>query len=573
MSPPPPPLSPPVSPHPPSSPLFPTAFPTPSAPPPPSPPSPSPPPPPKLFTPHSLTLPSEPEFLRTDAKDAGPWQLSPLHEGSGGFWWSASSALPTSISPHLKDLSSASVRLCSSSSQWIPPSRQVHVPDMPCSAVESLSHGPIQEESLSKGGCWGTPTKVEDPASALALFLCEDNPDASSPVLKSLHPSSRMSPQEWTPESPSVTEEELIRHQRPSEQAWDSLRSHGNVSMVEEDKPCDTLQMSPSEGLTFLSKEVCKQETHTLVHRLHSFPSQDHLEESREAEQLDTNVSETPKTLFFYPTKDLIEVDSLDLVFDTSEPGVQRENLDAFFQDGGVEGLVYWAEPIQVSSPDFLLEESQSQEAGICGMEPLAPPPGRPTFSSSSSPPSAETDHPPANDAPPFLSSSRGFSLQMSSPLASHIVHRKDIPYETNPQCSRLPRVLRLDTSTPYRAVQSWADLQIQRNILTKMFMQGFFHTIPNRATVSKSVPERASSQRLAPRVLTGTTGNKRSVSEPGIRALRPDEEVHIISEGENLLWDQRLVNMTCSCACRRTGDSSNTQQAQGKSPVSSAVA
>lgn len=429
---------------------------------------------------------------------------------------------------------------------------------MPCSALESRSHGPIQEESLSEGpgGCLDTPTNVEETASSLALLLCEDDPGDS-----------------WIESTP---EEQLSHHQRPSEQAWDRLRSHGNVSTVEEDKPCDTLQMSLSEGSTFLSKEECKQETHTLVHRLHGFPTQKHLEESRRAQQPDTNVSETPKTLLFYPTKELIEIDSLDLVFESSEPGVQSENLEAFFQDGGVEGLVYWAEPIQVSNPTPLLEETQSQEAadGLCGLEPLVPPPGRATPSSSSSPPSAETDHPPAKDAPPSLSCP-GFSLQMSLPLASHIVHRKDIPYETNPQCSRLPSVLRLDTSTPYRAVQSWTDLQIQRNILTKMFMQGLFHTIPNKATASNGVPEGAPSQRLAPHGLTGTTRNKWSVSEPGIRALRPDEEVHTSgSEGENLLWDQRQINMMCSCACCRCiQSSSNTQQAHGKSPVSNAVA
>lgn len=455
------------------------------------------------------------------------------------------------------------------------------VPDMPFSALESCSHVPTQEESLSKGpgGCSGTDTKAEETASSLALLLPEDNPDAPAPVLKSLQTSSRMFPQESTPETLSDTEEQLSHHQQPSKEAWDRLHSHGNISMLEEDKPCDTLQTSLSEGWTFLSKKVCKQETHTPIHRLHGFPKQNHLQESRKAQQPDSDVSETPKTLLFYPTKDLIEVDSLDLVFETSEPEVQSENLDAFFQDGGVEGLVYWAEPIQVSNPNPLCEESQSQEAanGVCGIEPFVPPPGRPTPSiihPPSSPPSAETDHPPAQHERPFLSSSSGFPLQMSVPLASHIVHRKDIPYETNAQCSRLPSILHLDTSTPYRAVQSWTDLQIQRNILTKMFMQGLFHAIPNKAMPSKSVPEGAQSHKLAPHGLTGKNRNKRSVLEPGIGAQQPDEEVYTPGrEGENLLWDQRLVNMTCSCACRRIRDGSNRQQTIGKSPVSNIVA
>lgn len=432
---------------------------------------------------------------------------------------------------------------------------------MPCSAVESSLHGPIQEESLSKGpkGCLGTTTEVEETASSLALLLWENNPDASAPGLKSLHPSSGMSPQEWTPETLSTTEEQLRPHQGPSEPAWDRLRSHGNVSTVKEDKPSDTLQMSLSEGWTFLSEE----ETHTLAHRLHGFSAQKHRDESREAQQAAANVCETPKTPFVHYTKDLIEIDSLDLVFKSSEPGGQSENLDYFLQDR--EGLVYWAEPVQVSNPNPLLEEAVG---GVCGIEPFVPPPGTPTPSSS---PSAETDHPPAKDVPPFLSSSHGFSQQMSLPLASHITHRKDIPYETNSQCSRLPNVLRLDTSTPYRAVQSWTDLQIRRNILTQMFMQGVFPTISNKATASKSVPEGAPSQKPTPHGLTWTTRNKCSLSQSVIRALLPDEEVHTPgSEGETL-GNHRLVNVTCSCGCCcRARDSTNTRQAHVRSPVSS---
>ena len=371
-----------------------------------------------------------------------------------------------------------------------------------------------------------------------------------------------------SPETPSNSEEQLSHNQWPSGKARDRLGSHRNVSVVEEDKPCNIIQMGPSEGLTFLSYKVCKQNTH----RLHDFPTQNHLEEANEAQKPDPSVSETPRILLFYPTKDLIEVDSLDLVFESSEPGVQDENLDAFFHNGEVEGLVYWAEPVQISNPNPLLEEPQSQEAedGVFGMEP---PPGGPTSLSSSSPPSAEADHPPAKDTSPFLSSSQGFSLQKSLPLTSHIVHRKDIPYETKTPCSRLPSILRLDTSTPYRAVQSWTDLQIQRNNLTNMFMQGHFHKIPNEAVVSKSVPKRAPSQNLAPHGLTGTARNKRSVSEPGIRALWPDDEVHTPgSEKENLAWDQMLVNMTCPCGCCCRRNSSKAQLAHAKSPVSNAV-
>lgn len=257
-------------------------------------------------------------------------------------------------------------------------------------------------------------------------------------------------------------------------------------------------------------------------------------DQPRPAQQTSSNISETPEDLYFDPTK-LIEIESLDVMFET---------FQGSFQDGGVEGFVYWAEPVQVCSPSPLLEEH------------LLPPPGGPTPPASSPSPSTEEPR-------PFLSSVCALPLQMAIPLASHIVHRKDIPCETRPQCSRLPSGLRLDTSTPYRAVQSWTDVQIQRNLLTQTFMQELFHTVPNKDAVSRRVPEGAS-QALAPLGL--------HLSRPGRRARRPAEEMHPPGrEAENLPRDQRLVGGTCSCTCRRSRDGSCTQPTHRGCPVSRA--
>uniref|UniRef100_A0AAV2JKL3 ITPR-interacting domain-containing protein n=1 Tax=Knipowitschia caucasica TaxID=637954 RepID=A0AAV2JKL3_KNICA len=52
---------------------------------------------------------------------------------------------------------------------------------------------------------------------------------------------------------------------------------------------------------------------------------------------------------------------------------------------------------------------------------------------------------------------------QLSS-SSSHIVQRKDVPYADNPKHVTLPRRFKLDTSDPFRAVQSWTNLHIQHN-------------------------------------------------------------------------------------------------------------
>lgn len=536
-------------------------------------------------TPHNLTLPSNTEFLLTGDKDVGTSQRSTNLQRSEGQRWPPL-ALSTFLSPNLNDLNSSQVSLCSTFSHCSgsPPSMQAEATGMDCSALESPSHSSIQKESLSKGPgvCSGTDIKVGD--SSLALLFYEKNPNTSFLVLESLPPLATKSLKDTTSETnldatgPFRSPQDS-HHQDFSKKTWNRLPRCGNSSVVEE----DTLQMGFSEALTLHSEEVCtptETETNTFLHSPQYFPAEHELEESRKVQQTDMNVSETPKSLLFCPSMDLIEIDSLDLVFQTNDPELESENVEVFFHDVGVEGLVYWAEPIKVLSPNHMHEDSQSQEASN-GTEPLVPSTGRLVPLSLPSVPSTETDHTPARDAPssltspPLLSSSRDISLKMSLPPASHIVHRKDIPYATNSKCTRLPSVLPLDTSTPFRAVQSWTDLHIKRNILTNMFMQGLFHTIPKRAIASKSAPERTQSHKVAQNCFTGMTRNNCSMSDPGLKGLWPDEEVDTPgSEGQNHLQDHQLVNMTshCTCCCCHPQDSYNIQKTLGKSAVSTSV-
>lgn len=517
-------------------------------------------------TPHTLT----------GDKDVGTSQHSINLQGSEGQR-GPSFAPSTFMSPNLNDLNSSQVSLCSAFSHCsgTPPSVPAEATSLDCSALESPSQGSIQKDSVSQGPgvCSGTDIKAGDFSPALLSY--ENNPTASFLVLESLPPLATKSLKDTTSETNldatgAFRSPQDNHDQDFSEKTWNSLPSLcGNRSVIED----DTLQRGLSKALTLHSEEVCTCP--------HYFPEEHELEESRKIQQTDMNVSaETPKSLLFCLSMDLIEIESLDVVFETNDPELETENVEAFSHDVAVEGLVYWAEPIKVSSPNHMHEDSQSQEAsdGLLGTEPLVPSPGPHVPLSLPSDPTPARDVPPSLTSQPLLSSCQDVSHQMSLPPASHIVHRKDIPYVTNSKYSRLPSVLPLDTSTPFRAVQSWTDLHIKQNILTNMFMRGLFHTIPKRAIPSRRAPERTQSHKVAQNCLTGMTRNNCSMSDPGLKGLCPDEEVDAPgSEGENHLQDHRLVNMVshchcCCCCCHRPPDSHSIQQTLGKSPVSTSV-
>lgn len=197
------------------------------------------------------------------------------------------------------------------------------------------------------------------------------------------------------------------------------------------------------------------------------------------------------------------DTERLDVAFETSVDASDTENVDvdAFLQQLDTEGRVYWAEPIQLYNPTPEASGSFEASDGSPGNQLVD------SFSSTSKalslPPSssANTDGGQNSAAGPASSSltaaavpnikpsTHSVSVQMSSYVSSHIVSRKDVPFVAESKHTRLPPTLPLDTSTPFRAVQSWTDLQIQRSALTKNLSYGSLHAVASKANVSMSCP------------------------------------------------------------------------------------
>lgn len=292
--------------------------------------------------------------------------------------------------------------------------------------------------------------------------------------------------------------------------------------------------------------------------------------------------------------KGLIEIESLDLVFETSVDGSDGESYDAdaFFQRLDAEGQVYWAEPL-------ILSNTTTEESG--SFDSLDGSPTGPAAQDSSSSMdkaisslfSTDTDHTPGNaasDTSSCLSTSsatsntkpsgRSVSVQMSSLLSSHIVHRKDVPYMAHePKPTLLTTVLPLDTSTPFRAVQSWTDQQIQRNTLNNKLTHDP-RTVPDHLTESRRAPERPteiSSLSLSNNWQTHDfipeiAGTDKDTLEAGLWCDKKVEVNRSGRECEQKLWDGCQPGMaTCCCSCDHqcTCCSHNKEQKTGSFPVS----
>lgn len=151
------------------------------------------------------------------------------------------------------------------------------------------------------------------------------------------------------------------------------------------------------------------------------------------------------------------------------------------------EGFVYWAEPIQVSLCSTVEDDSSYCEAPADATNSTSPP------DVSSLPPQPQFVENNATLIPDTLSSfilepltlpSATPSLKFSSSslpssLSSHIAHRRDVPFATRSTSAVLSSLFALDTSTPFRAVQSWTQLQLQRLAAT-----GTAHSTARRAYV-----------------------------------------------------------------------------------------
>lgn len=300
--------------------------------------------------------------------------------------------------------------------------------------------------------------------------------------------------------------------------------------------------------------------------------------------------------------KNLIMIESLDLVFQTSVDGSESDDgdVDAFFQQLDTEGRAYWAEPIQVSNSTPVPEESVSFEAsdgspgnsllprGPAVLDPFSST-GRALCSSSSKTMDndrtsrhASSDTPSSLTLAPFSSPSttpdikplsRSVSVQMSSSLSSHIVNRKDVPYVTDSKRSLLPSVFPLDTSTPFRAVQSWTDLHIQRNTITKNLSHG--------VTVSTGAIEMTQRPTLnfsSSPYFPLESNDWHTMSASVDKGLWADEEEEVDRNGnkdEDKLWEgNQKATMACCCSCDHqctccSQESYNKQHTLGNMPVS----
>ncbi|XP_059183392.1 uncharacterized protein LOC131962408 [Centropristis striata] len=319
---------------------------------------------------------------------------------------------------------------------------------------------------------------------------------------------------------------------------------------------------SLSEGSRLVSEEVCNQTE--IDPQVPSWSLHDELSTGTQPEDCQREINglereslrssdvQEPHSRTEVEPKGLIQIESLDLVFQTSVDGSEGDNgeVDAFFQQLDTEGRAYWAEPIQVSNSTP--EESASfEDSDRCpGNTDQTSQNGSASLDNTSSSPQAP--FPPPSARPHLKPSSRSVSVQMSSSLSSHIVQRKDVPYTTDSKRTLLPNVLPLDTSTPFRAVQSWTDLQIQRNTLTNKLPHEAPYTVPKEETVPTSATETTQSSTLnfssSPYFPGMATNGHMSVSVD--KGLWPDEE-EVDRIVEEKLWEgDHIDTMACCCSC-----------------------
>lgn len=317
------------------------------------------------------------------------------------------------------------------------------------------------------------------------------------------------------------------------------------------------------------------------------------------------DVSEAPSQNKVNP-KDLIQIESLDMVFETSVDGSETDYMegDDFFQQLDTEWQVFWAEPIQISSPLSFLDESNNFEASDGPTENLSVPADSISTTGkdgpSVSPPAAtgpeETsrNENASSDVPDIKPLNRSVSVQMSSSPSSHIVHRKDVPYKTESKPTLPSSVLPLDTSTPFRAVQSWTDLQIQRNTLNQNLSHEILDFAPGKVTINTNAPGKTqrptqmfsstpsfpvqSKDWASHDSLPGMVSNYRTVSVSVDTGLGPHKEKEVDTIGhkhKRRPWEgnQPSTILCCpscdhQCTCC-TLDSYNMQQPVGNIPVS----
>lgn len=306
-------------------------------------------------------------------------------------------------------------------------------------------------------------------------------------------------------------------------------------------------------------------------------------------------------------TMDLTEVSSCDPVTQTSLDASEGESGDmsAVFEQADTEGLVYWAEPIQVSSYSPVHDESSGSEAPDKFAHYLLPqgPSSQDLFHSSVSislplvsPTTMSTNQFLKNTSTVFSNaptsviltpltfpsaipnlkfSSCSLSARTTPSLTSHITHRRDIPYTTNSECTVVSSVFTLDTSTPFRAVQSWTELQIQRNTLTKKLSHGALrYTDPNNMRIFGGATQTTQRTTLTHRRFPWRNELPASVSV--VNGLKPDDWVNRKGNEDDVkvCKGNQTTIMAGDCICGHqctvsTQESCRKQQCVGNISVS----
>ncbi|XP_074549764.1 uncharacterized protein itprid1 [Halichoeres trimaculatus] len=323
--------------------------------------------------------------------------------------------------------------------------------------------------------------------------------------------------------------------------------------------PCEFSTEAEAEGL----REVCQMDTEETGSEPWRVPSVLH-EEVPGAQS--GNITER---------KGLFEIQSLDVVFQTSVDGSEggSGDVDSFLEQLDTERQVYWAEPINVSSQSSVLEESSSVEAS--DGEPLS---SKGAIVSDSVSLMGRGDSDPATSHRKPLS--RSVSVQMSSSPSSHIIHRKDVPFVADLKRSPLPADLPLDTSSPFRAVQSWTEWQMRKNNFSKMLSHGALDAIRNQTAVSTDFSEIIQRPTLiyssSPSLpLLSRDWNsydylpKRDDSSASVsidKGLWSDEEEEVErggDEDEKNLWQGKQTDNipSCCCSCNHQSSGCYTKQ------------
>lgn len=431
-----------------------------------------------------------------------------------------------SADPHTSDLDAASSKVTDSASSLYPPTSSPALPESSSPSDPPSGNVSASESEVMWGASQGKPASAVgceestrlQPGTYVAYYSISNFHFPSPPVVATLNEPFLKEIAGNTTEEVQFDKLDSRPPSTPVDQSEVDLLDDITDSLKDSDLQADMKQGGngenpndltatadlntksgdcPSEASTVFSEE--KQELLTVIDT-QSFPNaklrefeksckcsgsvrsdSDSVQESQHLP--DVMPTQTPRGVW-----DLAEESSCDPDSDTWLDGPTGEGkvlLSAVLDPADIEGFVYWAEPIQVSLCSPVEDDSSCCEAPADTTRATSP------LDVASHSPQLEFVE---NGATLFPDTSSSFildpltlpsaeprlkfsSCSLPSALSSHIAHRKDVPFTTRSKSTVLSSLFALDTSTPFRAVQSWTQLQIQRLAAT-----GIAHSTARRA-------------------------------------------------------------------------------------------